>query len=285
MAAKRVVNTTVGHDELAGSLLGHLRGGDVMAWADVQLGPSGSPRPDVYTIRKSFVSPRPMAYECKVSRSDFLADVTTGKWQTYLRYASGVVFACEGNLLSPSDVPTHCGLIVLKTAWRLVKRPILSPVTIPEEALLKLLIDGVEREGSRYRIKAWKESMYWDELKRKFGEATARTVADRLGVEREIESAKRTAQRIVEDAQFRADRIKTEAADLIAPLRAELCDVLGLPADTYHGRIKQEVCRLRQEMSEHPAHAALRSITNNLRRTLDQHGYREPVADEHEAAR
>lgn len=46
----------LGHDELAQSLAAHLRGDARMIWCDLQLGPSGSPRPDVYTIDK-FVRP------------------------------------------------------------------------------------------------------------------------------------------------------------------------------------------------------------------------------------
>lgn len=83
------------HDELARSLADHLRAPDRMVWCDLQLGPSGSPRPDVYTIFKSYVRPHPVAYECKVSYADYRGDITSGKWQTYLKYACGVYFACE----------------------------------------------------------------------------------------------------------------------------------------------------------------------------------------------
>lgn len=81
------------HNDLMHALAANLRGNsDRMVWEDMQLGPSGSPRPDVYTIMKSYTSPLPTAYECKVSVADFRGDVVSGKWQAYLRFAGAVVF-------------------------------------------------------------------------------------------------------------------------------------------------------------------------------------------------
>lgn len=264
------------HDALAESLAGHLRSDRRMTWCDVQLGPSGSVRPDVYAIYKSFSNPLPMAYECKVSQSDFRSDVTSGKWQSYLRFAAGVVFACEGSLLNKDDVPAHCGLIVLRgDSWRAAKRPVLSPVIIPEEALLKLLIDGVEREGPRYRAKHFSDSRQIEQVSKKFGQVVARAVQNRVAVEYEIEQARHTAERIEADARFRADQIRTEALDLIAPIRAELCDILGLPPDTRHWNLKKEVQKLKAALAEHPAMVAHRTMTHILARLLQSHGFKD----------
>jgi len=256
-----------------------------MTWCDVQLGPSGSVRPDVYTIRKSYMNPCPTAYECKVSISDFRSDVTSGKWQSYLKYASGVYFACEGDLLKKSDIPAHCGLTVLRNdRWRAAKKATLSPVIIPEEALLKMLIDGVEREGPRLRAKGWSDSLQINNTRVKFGELVARTVRDRLAVEQEIVSARYMAKRIEEDARFRAEQIGTEARDLVAPLRAELCEILGLPQTTDRWKLASEVKRIRKDIAEHPAHAALKTLTSVLKRSLEQFGYKEPQEEPEEDA-
>ena len=68
-----------GHDELAKDLAQHLAcSNDRMIWLDMQLGPSGSPRPDVFTAPKSYSGFKPIAYECKVSVSDFRSDITSG---------------------------------------------------------------------------------------------------------------------------------------------------------------------------------------------------------------
>ena len=63
------------HDQLAEDLAAHLKAPDRMVWLNMQLGPRGSPRPDVYTIYKSYVRPQPTAYEVKISREDFRSDI------------------------------------------------------------------------------------------------------------------------------------------------------------------------------------------------------------------
>lgn len=135
------------HDALMKDLAEHLRcKTDRMVWTDMPIGPAGSPRPDVFTIFKSFTQPRPMTYEVKISKADFRSDVTAGKWQKYLRFSSGVLFACPSGLIGKADIPDGCGLIVRGAdGWRVVKGPTLRSVTLPEDALLKLLIDGVDR--------------------------------------------------------------------------------------------------------------------------------------------
>lgn len=144
-----------GHDELAHDLAEHMRANtEIIAWEDMQLGPAGSARPDVYTIRKSYSRFVPVVYEVKVSVSDFRSDITSGKWQRYLRYASAVVFAVPAGLIKKEDVPAGCGLIVRHDEiWRTVKNPTLQRLeTLPHEAWVKLVIDGIGREVSRQRV-------------------------------------------------------------------------------------------------------------------------------------
>jgi hypothetical protein len=269
------------HDDLARSLADHLRGPDRMVWCDIQLGPAGSVRPDVYTLCKSFVRPSPMAYEVKVSQSDFRADVTTGKWQSYLAYATGVYFACEAGLFSKADVPEHCGLIVLRDGrWRAAKKPVLQSVRIPEDALLKLVIDGVEREGPRYRQKTWLDSRGYAVCNQKLGAVVARTIQDRLAVEQEIASAKRSAEFIVADANRTADRLRAEGAERLAPLRLDLCSALGLPASSDVWRIDAAVRELKASIAQHPAETKLQNLTRALQHALAVNG----ITDEAGAA-
>lgn len=273
------------HDDLAILLAGHLRTDKRMTWTDMQLGPSGSPRPDVYTINKSFVNSAPTAYECKVSTADFRSDVTSGKWQSYLKYACGVYFACEGDLIKNADVPAHAGLMVLNAegVWRTAKRATMNAVTIPKDAWLKLLIDGVQREGPRYRAKHFSESVQIDRVRMKFGAVVARTVCDRLAVEHEISSAEYTAKRIIEDANARSERIRSESLLLVEPLRMELCEILEMPSDTAQWHLAAAVKRIRKEMAEHPAHAAHRTMTAQLQSALNHYGFKEAAAANGEA--
>lgn len=274
------ITPKLSHDDLARSLAGHLRGPERMVWCDMQLGPSGSPRPDVYTLAKSYLRPTPLAYECKVSVADFRGDVTSGKWQSYLHFSSGVYFACEAGLISKDDVPPHCGLIVLSPAgnWRIAVKATLRPVTVPQDAFLKLVIDGVGREGPAYRRKAFSEDQQVHRLRKRFGEVVANTVRDRLAVEQEIEGGRYMAKRIEADARSAADRIRKDASEdaaLMTPLRAELCAILGLSPTADRWTIQREVNKLKHAIAEHPAQSHLRELTNSLQRALQHHGFKE----------
>ena len=98
--------TTWKHDELARDLAQHLREkSDRLVWTDMQLGPAGSPRPDVYSLPCSFTRFMPIAYECKISVADFRRDVTAGKWTSYMQFAAGVIFAAPAGLVGKDDLP------------------------------------------------------------------------------------------------------------------------------------------------------------------------------------
>lgn len=269
--------TELSHDALARSLADHLRSEKRMTWCDLQLGSSGSPRPDVYTINKSYVSPMPMAYECKVSTSDFRGDVTSGKWQSYLRYATGVYFASSEDLLTKDLVPDHCGLMLRyhSGAWRVAKKATLRPVTIPQDALIKLLIDGVEREGPIYRARRWSESLTLDNFREKFGRNAARVLNDLNAAEYELDGSKRQATRIVEAAHESAKAVRAEVSEQFAPLRAELCAMLGLECDADRYQVSNAISEIRRALKEHPAIARHKQITNVLQRALESYGYKD----------
>lgn len=139
------------HDELAADLAAHLRAAsDRMVWEDMQMGPAGSPRPDVYTMYKSYSNPKPMAYEVKISVADFRSDITTGKWQKYDKYAGAVVFAVPQGLVTKADLPRGCGLMVRgATGWSTLKAPTFQRVELTYYPMMKLLIDGVARASQR----------------------------------------------------------------------------------------------------------------------------------------
>lgn len=184
------------HDALLIDLAGHLRGNDRMVWTDMQLGPSGSPRPDVFTLQKSYSKPMPTAYEVKVSRSDLRSDTTSGKWQSYLKYAGSVTFAVPDGLCTLADIPDGCGLIVRKAeVWRYARRPTVQKVTLPMDACMKLLIDGVGRcyEGRAIRSRTadlWRGN---DAVLKKFGKAVAECARDLVAARKRAEDARDVA--------------------------------------------------------------------------------------------
>jgi hypothetical protein len=175
------------HDDLANDLAGHLRGGsDRRVWVDMQLGPAGSTRPDVYTMPCSFSRFTPLAYECKVSVSDFRADVTKGKYTDYLAYASGVVFACPAGLLKKEDIPKGAGLMVRgDEGWRTLKAPSLAKCPeLPRSLWLKLVMDGERRDHERqaymeeHSKRSLNEYAVQRTLRKQFGEVIAAAIDD-----------------------------------------------------------------------------------------------------------
>lgn len=174
-----------GHDALAEDLASHLETPDRMIWTDMQLGPSGSARPDVYSMRKSYTNPMPVTYEIKVSVSDFRSDITSGKWQKYLDFSTAVVFAVPKGLVGKDDVPKGCGLMTRgEKGWVTIRKPTRQKVTLPEKVMLKLLIDGIDRVR-RPKPAEWNQWLSDKKVKAKYGEDVAKAVSDLSRARRE----------------------------------------------------------------------------------------------------
>lgn len=175
------------HDDLAEDLAAHLRSDSSrMVWTDMQMGPSGSSRPDVYVMDKRYSVFAPKSYEIKVSVSDFRSDVTSGKWQSYLDYSAAVIFAVPAGLITKNDIPDGCGLIVRhENVWRMAKKPTLQKIdTLPHKAWMKLLIDGAAREANRkYRKEYFSHYQAQSKIKSEYGRELAALLSD-------VESAK-----------------------------------------------------------------------------------------------
>lgn len=248
-----------GHDALAADLAQYLRSDQRMVWTDMQLGPSGSPRPDVYTLDKSYSNPLPTAYECKISRSDLRSDTTSGKWQKYLQFAGAVIFAVPDGLCTPADIPAGCGLIVRKAAvWRHVRKATRRAVSLPMDACMKLLIDGVGRTVQRgfpapRRIEIWREH---EAVRRKFGAAVdkaAREIA-RLRLRRHdvarlrSEGWARVDKEVAAHKEYLMASVRAEMAQFEEAKR-DLVEWLGLPATSSTLAVKRAIVTLRAECS------------------------------------
>lgn len=268
------------HDALAADLAGHLSSHDTMVWTDMQLGPSGSPRPDVYTLRKSYSRPHPLAYEVKISRSDMRRDTTSGKWQSYLKYAGGVTFAVPDGLATVADIPEGCGLIVRRDAvWRYVRRPTLCAVTLPMDACMKLLIDGVGRIWSPplpqpRTADPWKLN---ERVRKKFGKAVEQAARDLLGAQMATQNADalRSAEyeRIRQDVnKYREDQKKLARAEVaqFESAKRELCEWLGLNAEcTGRLGVMRAIERLKAACNADARVCAAERDLDNARRTIE----------------
>lgn len=228
------------HNTLLSDLANHLRSTrDRVVWEDMQLGPVGSPRPDVYTIPKSFTRFIPLAYEIKISIADFRRDVTSGKWQSYLQYAAGVTFAVPAGLISKADVPAGCGLMVRgDEGWRALKAPTLKHIdTLDRKVWLKLIMDGISRQVDRCRSEPRTANHYRieKEVRSKYGDRIAGLLSDLSTAESRItyEIAQAQAQAEVhaerrkkQEAKERAEILRSR--EQIDSARMMLAKVLGL---------------------------------------------------------
>jgi len=257
------------HDDLARDLADRFRGVGRMVWEDMQIGPSGSARPDVYTIEKSYTRPNPTVYEVKVSVSDFRADVTRGKWQSYLAFAGAVYFAVPVGLVGKDDVPNGCGLIVRHdSGWRAVKKATMQHVEMPQHAMLKLLIDGVGRLpkyiGPR-DISTWRAA---DKLGGLIGRDVAMLLTDTNVYRNQLESLREQASDLAAAVKERKDRAISEARDAV---RAEehlaaghlrnLRAALGAPEDASPHELRRMVQKIIEAAStDERLRAALQQV-------------------------
>lgn len=224
-----------GHDALAKDLASHLETPERMIWTDMQLGPSGSARPDVYSMRKSYSKPMPVTYEIKVSVSDFRSDITSGKWQKYLDFSTAVVFAVPKGLIGKDDIPKGCGLMTRgENGWVTLRKPTRQTVTLPEKVMLKLLIDGVER-ARRPKPQEWNQYITDKKIKAKYGDDVANALKDISRVRREEQNIKSVIDQNIIIAQARAERI-TEDAKLFREKQqavlGDVCRALGMETVT-----------------------------------------------------
>ncbi|WP_421921620.1 MmcB family DNA repair protein [Marinobacter salarius] len=255
---------------------------DRMLWTDMQLGPSGSPRPDVYTIRKSYTQPKPMAYEVKVSLSDFRSDVTKGKWQSYLEFSGAVIFVVPKGLITKNDVPNGCGLMTYNEetdTFTNLKKATLHPVTLPERVMLKLLIDGADRIHQVNRRRLLDEYQIESRVRKALGDEVAAAVFDVRRAEQErdqkilrIKATIETEERHLQLIRERKDEERRQVDDYAKWAYAELYRILGLHPDkifrTY--QIKARIKSLADALCRDTAIADLESQIDQIRNAVER---------------
>lgn len=268
-----------GHDQLANDLAEHLsKNTDRIIWTDMQLGPSGSPRPDVYSIPKSYSGFRPLAYECKVSVSDFRSDITKGKWQSYLRYASGVIFAVPKGLISKDDLPKGCGLIVRsESGWRMVKGPTLNTIAndLPKDFWIKLVIDGVDRSKRNHLKAGVNEYRVQQQISKKYGDDLARALARKDQAQSSLECRTKEIQKtlgdidVIRHAERQREMIASDKED-IQRLHHELCDCLGIPHGSNSWEIKSALKKQKLVLEKDGQLSECRTALNSALNSMEK---------------
>lgn len=245
------------HDELQHDLATHLKRGDeVLAWENIPLGQAGSVRPDVLSMRKSWTQPNFTAYEIKVSRSDFMSDMTSGKWQNYLEIAGAVVFSTPKGLVKRTEIPDGTGLLERSDkGWRYARKPVFQPTVPPQYILMKLLMKGLHTIPNENR--EWFED--WGARKRlraKFGELVGDVIADTKAAQEKLERLNMTDDVAREKASV--DRVKNE-----------ICQVLGLEKWDQFAASRQ-IRNLRDGFSKSQRIAQTLQLLESTRRQLQR---------------
>lgn len=281
-----------GHDELATDLANKFRADSgLIVWENMQMGASGSQRPDVYVLQKSYTRFCPVTYECKVSVSDFRSDITAGKWQGYLAFSSAVVFAAPAGLISKDEVPNGCGLILRHDdVWRMAKKPTMQHLDdLPRHVWMKLLIDGIERQAhDRVKMRPGANTYRTEmSLREKHGAEVATLVAQALrsreGVQHAIEADEKRRREIkagTDDwARRQQEMAKIEAARLTQD-QVDLATALGLPADATARQLRQAIYAAASRLGGDDEVRRLRMRLERAREALDQGLEPLPVATE-----
>lgn len=111
------------HHELGKRLAQHLHGRGLHTWENVEFSNPdwtqprrwGVVRPDVFACLPSLRAENaaPAIYEVKVSRADFLADLSKPeKREAYAQLAEAVYYCCPAGLIDKAEVPDGFGLLV-----------------------------------------------------------------------------------------------------------------------------------------------------------------------------
>ena len=113
-----------GHDELAEDLSASRRKAGKIAFTRISIGSFGTHgQMDVLVMEPSWTKTAFDCYEVKVSRSDFLGDIGSGKYLRYRPFCNRLVFATPKGMVSKDELPNGCGLVVRnEKSWRTVRR-------------------------------------------------------------------------------------------------------------------------------------------------------------------
>ena len=173
-------------------LLSKKHGDDVFV-TECKLGPSwgGTQRIDAWVMPKSWAHMNTIAYEIKVSRSDFLND---NKWRTYLDFCHSFYFVCPTNLISAEELPEEAGLMWVSPSGKKLytkKKAPLRDTVIPSTLFYYLLmwrtkLHDKERaeystDGKKKILKEYVKDKKWNQAwGHSFGKRLSKVISDEL---------------------------------------------------------------------------------------------------------
>ena len=120
---------------------------------------------DVITVKPSYTRFLIDIYEVKVSRSDFLKEIRSGKWEGYLNHCNRFYFALLSGIAKKEEIPEGVGLIVRgDTGWSIVKMAKKRDQLVPYGTMMAMLFkkqsqDNFERRS--YVANYSRSNSYW----------------------------------------------------------------------------------------------------------------------------
>lgn len=151
---------------------------------DIPLGSVWLERPqraDVVEVKPSYTRFCVSIYEIKISRSDFLSDIRSGKWRGYLDHCHRFYFAAPKDMVTKNEIPEEAGLIVRgETGWSTIKAAPVRHDDIPYTTLLSLIFAKQRLNHSKHGRKAiadcisynyWKRDNLYKKLGKELGDA------------------------------------------------------------------------------------------------------------------
>lgn len=251
------------HDELAHDLANERRAiGEIVAERLVT-GPGfgRAPQMDVFSIRPSWTKPFPTCWEVKVTRSDFLRDVRTAKYEAYLPNCRRLYFATPAGLVKRDEVPKGMGLTTRnENGWHVVKAPKTRPLDSDTHAItLMALLLRLNAPGFNPRADEDRAARVQRYLKtRDMGKVVCEQVRDDMARAKEM---RRDAERA------RARLAKLLARDDDATVGQMVNDVISeghVEIPTVPDELKQAAKDVRSAMRQ--AARAMASLEDEMRR-------------------
>jgi hypothetical protein len=175
-------------------LLSKKHGDDVFV-TECKLGPSwgGTQRIDAWVMPKSWAHMNTIAYEIKVSRSDFLND---NKWRTYLDFCHSFYFVCPTNLISAEELPEEAGLMWVSPSGKKLytkKKAPLRDTVIPSTLFYYLLMwrtklydkekehSELSTDGKKQILREYVKDKKWNKAwGHSFGKRLSKVIADEI---------------------------------------------------------------------------------------------------------
>lgn len=139
------------HHDLASRLSGWLREQGRVTWENIELlvpraeGGRQAVRPDVFSLATTYDEKRinPCIHEVKVSRADFLADVSKPEKRAgYAQIAEALYYAAPAGVIEAAEVPEGCGLLVevSEGVFKIEKRPKKRRVELTTHQFMNLIL-------------------------------------------------------------------------------------------------------------------------------------------------